>query len=93
MDRRYLLTCTLLGLALGSLPMYFHGPIPAKFDVLYVEGSIAVWGWYIARASIGFLVGATCWPQKWFLRGPLCGFLLIFPLTWVSLAMPGCGFP
>ena len=88
----YPLLCTLLGLALGWLPMLVHGPIAEKYNVLYVRGSIAVWGWYSARLLIGFLVGITTWPRPWWLRGPLIGFLAMFPLGWVSLATPGCGF-
>lgn len=70
-----------------------HGPIPEKFNLLYIEGAIAVWGYYTARLLIGFVVGITRWPERWFLRGPLCGFLMMFPLTLVSLSMPGCGWP
>lgn len=89
----YVLVCTILGLALGWLPMLLHGPIPEKYDVLYIRGAIAVWGWYSARLLIGFVVGITCWPSAWYLRGPLVGFLMLFPLTLVSLATPGCGAP
>lgn len=87
----YTLLCTLLGLALGWLPMLVHGPIAEKYDVLYIRGAIAVWGWYSARLLIGFVVGITTWPERWWLRGPLCGLLMMFPLGWVSLATPGCG--
>ena len=87
----YTLVCTLVGLALGWVPMFLHGPIPAKYDVLYIHGAIAVWGWYTARLLIGFLVGATTWPSNWWIRGPMFGFLSIFPLSLVSLATPGCG--
>lgn len=90
---RYLLLCTLLGLSLAWIPALLHGPIPAKYDLLYINGSIAVWGWYVARSLIGFFVGNTRWPRQWYLRGPLCGFLVMFPLTLVSLATPGCGAP
>ena len=31
-------------------------PIAAKYDILYIQGSIAVWAWYSARMMIGFLV-------------------------------------
>ncbi len=93
MRKSYRLVCILLGLALGWLPMVLHGPIPQKFNVLFIRGSIAVWGWYTARLFIGFWVGMTTWPQRWYLRGPLCGFLTLFPLTLVSLGMPACGFP
>ncbi|MDX2167931.1 MAG: hypothetical protein SF182_12730 [Deltaproteobacteria bacterium] len=91
MARSYLPICTLLGLALGWLPMLLHGPIPEKYNVLYIRGDVAVWGWYTARLLIGFLVGITRWPRAWWLRGPLCGLLMLFPLSLVSLATPGCG--
>ena len=87
----YAVVCTLLGLGLGWLPMLVHGPIPAKFDRLYIDGAVAVWGFYVARLSIGFLVGITRWPTAWYLRGPLCGILALLPLTIVILAVPGCG--
>jgi hypothetical protein len=83
----------LLGLALGWWPMYFHGPIAEKYNVLYIRGATAVWAWYGARLSIGFLVGITVWPRPWWLRGPMCGLLLMLPLGIVSVATPGCGFP
>jgi len=42
----YPLLCTLVGIVLGSLPrlLNLHGPIPEKYDVLYIKGAIAVWG-------------------------------------------------
>jgi hypothetical protein len=43
--------------------------------------------------AFGFWVGVATWPARWWLRGPLCGFLTLFPLTLVSLGMPGCGAP
>lgn len=89
----YTLVCTLLGLALGWIPAQLHGPIPEKFDVLYIQGSIAIWAWYVARSIIGFWIGVTAWPAPWWIRGPLCGFLTLLPLTLVSLGMPGCGAP
>ncbi len=89
----YPLVCALLGLVVGALPALVHGPIPQKFDVLYIQGSVAVWGWYTARALIGVLVGLTTWPARWWLRGPLCGAIMIAPLSFVSLATPGCGPP
>lgn len=88
----YAAVCGILGLALGWIPLFLHGPIAEKFNVLYIEGSIAVWGFYAARCSIGFWVGLTVFPRRWYLRGPLCGFAALLPLTIVSLAMPGCGF-
>lgn len=89
----YALACTLLGLALGWVPMFLHGPIAEKFDVLYLRGDIAVWAWYYARLSIGFWIGITVWPRAWWLRGPLCGVLAMVPLGIVSVATPGCGMP
>lgn len=88
----YVLACTLIGLVVGWLPILVHGPIPEKFDVLYIKGNIAVWGFYSARLLIGFMVGVTRWPARWYLRGPLCGFLIMLPLGIVALATPGCGF-
>jgi hypothetical protein len=73
--------------------MLFHGPIPEKYNVIYIQGAIAVWAWYSARMLIGLLVGITSWPPRWWLRGPLCGLLMMFPLGLVSLATPGCGAP
>jgi hypothetical protein len=89
----YPLLCTLIGLVLGWFPMFVHGPIPQKFNVLYIRGATAVWAFYIARLLIGFWVGITRWPARWYVRAPMCGFLTMFPLTWISLAMPGCGWP
>ena len=89
----YAAVCTLVGLVLGQLPRLVHGPIPQKFDVLYIKGAVAVWGWYVARSTIGFLVGITVWPERWWLRGPLCGAIMLVPLCFVSLATPGCGPP
>ena len=88
----YPLVCVALGLLLGWIPVLLHGPIQEKFNVLYIQGSIAVWGFYGARCSIGLWVGLTTLPRQWFFRGPLCGFLALLPLTVISLAMPGCGF-
>jgi hypothetical protein len=85
--------CTLLGLVLGWAPVLFHGPIPEKFDLLYIKGSIAVWAYYSARLLIGFVVGISVWPERWWLRGPLVGFLTMLPVTFVALATPGCGPP
>jgi hypothetical protein len=73
--------------------MFLHGPIPEKYNVLYIHGATVVWGWYVARLLIGFIVGISIWPQRWWLRGPLCGVLTMLPLGFVSLATPGCGFP
>ena len=89
----YALLCTLIGLALGWLPVLVPGPIPEKYNVLYIRGAVAVWGWYSARLLIGLVVGITRWPPRWYVRGPLCGLLMLFPLSLVSLATPGCGLP
>ena len=83
--------CTLLGLVAGWVPMLLHGPIPQKFDVLYIRGSVTVWGFYLARLMIGFFVGNTSWPAPWWLRGPLCGFLIMLPAGIILLGVPGCG--
>jgi hypothetical protein len=90
----YLVVCIAVGVPLGWLPVILdiHGPIKEKFDVLYIQGSIAVWGYYTVRMLIGVWVGVTAWPPRWWLRGPLCGFLAVLPLTLISLAMPGCGW-
>ncbi len=90
MSLPYPLLCALLGWALGWLPVLLHGPIAEKYNVLYIRGDIAVWGWYTARMLIGVLVGVTHWPRRWWLRGPLCGLVMLFPLSLVSLATPGC---
>lgn len=88
----YPLLCVLLGLILGWVPVFLHGPIPHKFNVLYIDGPIAVWAFYTSRLLVGFWVGIGRWPEPWFLRGPLCGFLALLPVSLVSLATPGCGF-
>ena len=89
----YPLLCALLGLSVAWIPAYLHGPIPEKYNILYINGAVAVWGWYMARSFIGLLVGLTWWPERWWLRGPLCGFICMFPLGLVSIATPRCGFP
>jgi hypothetical protein len=88
----YPLLCTALGLAAGWIPGVLHGPIPQKFNVHYIDGSIAIWAYYSARLLIGLLVGVSIWPRQWYLRGPLCGLLAMLPVTLVTLAMPDCGF-
>lgn len=95
MTRRlpYTLTCSLLGLALGWLPALFHGPIREKWDYFHLDGGTIVAGWYLARMSIGFLVGVTAVPAAWWLRGPLCGVLAMLPLGVVALGNPLCGPP
>ena len=87
----YPVVCALLGLVLGWLPKLLHGPIPEKFNLYFLKGWIIVWGWYTARMTIGLLVGITHWPRRWWLRGPLCGVLMILPLGFVSLGTPTCG--
>jgi|SRR6185369_13314149 len=87
----YPLVCLVLGLALGWLPMLFHGPIPEKFNLHYIRGAVAVWGWYVARLLIGLLVGITVVPSRWYVRGPLCGLLMLVPLGFMSLSIQECG--
>ena len=87
----YAILCAALGLLIGWLPMLVHGPIAYKFDILGVRGSVAVWGWYTARLLIGLLVGISSWPRPWYLRGPLCGVVMLLPVGFVALATPGCG--
>jgi hypothetical protein len=88
----YPLLCAGLGLVLGWLPVLVHGPIPQKFNVLYVNGSVAIWAFYSARLLVGFAVGVSVWPRRWYLRGPLCGFLTLLPVALIALATPRCGF-
>ena len=92
MRSRYPLVCALLGAVLAWLPLLVHGPIAEKFNLLYIRGAVAVWGFYSARLLIGFMVGITTWPERWYLRGPLCGFLMMLPVGIIALATPGCGF-
>jgi hypothetical protein len=88
---RYAVVCTLAGLALCWVPTLFHGPIAYKFDIHMMQGRFAVWDWYLARAFIGFFVGITVWPLRWYVRGPLVGFMLLLPPGMMSLANPECG--
>ena len=88
----YPLLCTLLGLVLGWLPWLVHGPNPMKFGMLHIHGAIAVWAFYASRLMIGFFVGITNWPRPWYLRGPLCGFLIMLPVALIALATPRCEF-
>ena len=87
----YPLVCVLLGLVLAWGPRLVHGPIPYKFAILGIQGDTAVWAFYTARLLIGFLVGITAWPTRWYLRGPLCGLVAMLPVGLVALATPGCG--
>ncbi len=89
----YVALCAVLGIALGWLPQYLHGPIPYKFDTHYLDGSRMVWAFYTARMLVGFWVGVSTWPEPWWLRGPLVGALVIFPVLFISLATPECGWP
>lgn len=89
----YPLVCSLLGIGLGWLPMLSHGPIPEKWDVFYINGSVLVWAFYIDRMLIGFLVGITVWPRAWYLRGVTSAVITMAPLGFVSLANRYCGFP
>jgi len=89
----YIVLCTLLGVVLGWLPFFLHGPSADKYSILHMNGPVAVWAWYVARMLIGLYVGVAGVPRSWYLRGPLCGFVSMFPLTIVSLATPGCGEP
>ena len=41
---------------------------------------------------IGLFVGVSVWPPAWYVRGPLCGLLLMLPVALISLATPRCGF-
>ena len=92
-DFPYSLLCFLVGLPLVWIPSYLHGPIHEKLDILHIKGAVAVWCWCTARMLIGFWVGAAEWPERWWLRGPMCGFLVMLPLTIVSLPEPDCGEP
>ena len=87
----YPLLCAVLGLGLGWLPFFIHGPIPEKFNVLYIEGAIAIWTFYAARLSIGLLVGVSVWPRRWWIRGPVLGALAMLPPALLALATPRCG--
>lgn len=89
----YTVVCALIGAVLGWLPMFVHGPIAEKWSYFYLDGTIMVWGWVVARLSIGLLVGMTSVPRAWWLRGPICGALVMLPLGIVSLGNPMCGDP
>jgi hypothetical protein len=88
----YLPLCIGLGMVLAWIPWLLHGPIAYKFDIYRLNGGVMVWAFYSARMLIGFWVGATTWPAKWWVRGPVCGFLSLLPVACVALATPGCGF-
>lgn len=88
----YPIVCALLGAVLGWVPLQVHGPALEKFNPFYIEGAVAVWGFYSARLLIGVWVGLSAWPRPWWLRGPLCGLLGMLPITLVSLSVPDCGF-
>jgi hypothetical protein len=88
----YWLVCILLGAALGWVPLLLHGPIPQKFNLHYIHGPTAVWAFYASRLSIGVWVGISSRPAQWWLRGPLCGLLAMFPVGLIALSVPDCGF-
>lgn len=73
----YPLVCAVLGFVIGWAPMLFHGPIPEKFDLYFIHEAVAVWAYSLARLSIGFWGGISSRPERWWLRGPLCGFVVI----------------
>jgi hypothetical protein len=87
----YVWTCALLGVVLGWVPVFLHGPIPEKFDQFYIGGAWAVWAWYSVRMSIGLLVGISVRPRLFWLRGLVVGGLAMLPLGFISLAVPTCG--
>jgi hypothetical protein len=87
----YPIVCTLLGAILGWAPVLVHGPIAERFDALFMKGWIAVWAFYASRLLIGFFVGVSRWPRPWYVRVPLCGFLLMLPPGLIALSAPGCG--
>ena len=89
--RRYVLLCAVLGAVFGWFPRLVHGPIPEKFDPFGIKGTIAVWAFYAARLSIGFVVGIARWPSAWCLRGLLCGLIMMLPVGFFALATPTCG--
>jgi hypothetical protein len=88
---QYRVVCAFTGFVAAWLPFFLHGPIPEKLDRVRLNGAIAVWGYYVARLLIGFVVGAATWPQPWWLRGPFFGALLMLPVGTIALATPGCG--
>lgn len=90
---RYVAVCGVLGLALGWLPGLVHGPIPQKWNVGPVDGRYVVSAYVVARSAIGLWVGLASVPAAWWLRGPLCGALVLLPLGFVGLANPACGAP
>jgi hypothetical protein len=90
---RYVATSVALGLVLGWLPGFAHGPIAAKWDVHGVDGEWVVWAYRAARLSIGMWVGVVAVPAAWALRGPLCGMLVMMPLGMVGLSNEYCGPP
>jgi hypothetical protein len=83
--------CTSVGLLAGWLPWLVHGPALEKFDLVRLDGRFAVAAYFVARLSIGIWVGLTSWPERWWLRGALCGVLAMLPPACISLATPGCG--
>ena len=87
----YTRLCVLLGSVIGWTPMLFHGPIPEKFNLFYLDGHLAVCAYYVSRLLIGPAVGITVIPRRWYVRGPLLGAVMMAPTGFFSLATPGCG--
>jgi hypothetical protein len=88
---RYRVVATAAGLVAAWIPWVLHGPIPEKLDRVRLNGAIVVWGFYVARLLIGFVVATTTWPRAWWLRGPLFGVLVMLPCSLFALGTPGCG--
>lgn len=88
---RFRLTATLVGLVAAWIPYLLHGPVPEKLDRVRLNGAIVVWGFYVGRSLIGFVVGVATWPEAWWLRGPLLGVLVMLPCGLFALGTPGCG--
>ena len=59
--------------------------------MLYIQGSVAIWTFYVPRLAIGFWVGIAAWPRRWWLRGPLLGALALLGPGLLALGMPQCG--
>ena len=59
--------------------------------VLMITMIVVIFG-IVSLTTIGLLVGITRYPSAWFVRGPLCGLLMMAPVTVISLATPGCGW-
>ena len=83
----YPVLCLLLGLVIGWIPYFLHGPIPEKFDLLYLKGAVGVWCWYMARLLIGFLMMLP--PGLMSLAIPTCGPWCMF---WNETTATSAGF-